>query len=208
MPSQLLNLKKQLQWSDFGAPVKTPAPGPGQRATAALTRSNYTISLNAEHIPGTKPPRFRLKDDVRISVVLKRPPSFVASWTLQQASAADQTRILHHEQGHYDLVALLVRDMFIDLMQLKQNTYDTAQAVMTDVAKVRALFDPKFQPINDRYDAANETDHGLNQPGQKRWDGFIQTAFTQPRNPPMQAPDGTMYKTPILTVLQQAGITI
>jgi len=24
----------------------------------------------------------------------------------------------------------------------------------------------------------------------------------------MQAPDGTMYKTPILTVLQQAGITI
>ncbi|HYP49707.1 MAG TPA: hypothetical protein VEQ34_02110, partial [Pyrinomonadaceae bacterium] len=104
--------------------------------------------------------------------------------------------------------ALLVRDMFIDLMQLKQNTYDTAQAVMADVAKVRALFDPKFQPINDRYDAANETDHGLNQPGQKRWDGFIQTAFTQPRNPPMQAPDGTMYKTPILTVLQQAGITI
>lgn len=207
MPSQLLNLIRQLQWSDFGPAVNRPAPAAGQRASAALTRSNYTISVNAEHIPGTRPPRFRLKDDVRISIVLQRPPSFVASWTLQLPSA-DQTRLLNHEQGHYDLVALLVRDMFIDLMQLKQNTYNTAQAVMADVAAVRARFDPKIQPINDRYDAANETDHGLNQPNQNRWDGFIQTAFTQPRNPPLQAPGGTMYKTPILTVLQQAGITI
>ena len=207
MPSQLQNLRRQLQWSHFGSPVNSPAQTSGQRVTAALTRSNYTISVNAEHIPGTRPAQFRLKDNVAIGVILQRPPSFVASWTLRQPSG-DQARILHHEQGHYDLVALLVRDMFIDLMQLKQNTYDTAQAVMADVAKVRALFDPKFQPINDRYDAANESDHGLNQPGQNRWDGFIQTAFTQPRNPPMQAPDGTMYKTPILTVLQQAGIII
>jgi hypothetical protein len=205
MASRLLHLKKQLRWSDFGTPVNRPAPGPGQTATAALTRTNYTWSANAEYIPGTNPPRYRLKDDVRITIQLQRPPSWVASWVFQR-STQEQNRLLHHEQGHYDLVALLVRDLFIDIMQLKQNTHSTAQAVLNEVNQVRGRYGPKLQPVQDRYDT--DTRHGLIQSQQNRWDGFIRTAFTQQRNPPVHAPDGTSYKVPLLTVLRQAGITV
>jgi Bacterial protein of unknown function (DUF922) len=205
MPSQLFNLKKQLQWADFGPPVNKPAPGPGQTANAALTRTNYTFNVNVEHIPGTSPPRFRLKDDVRITIQFRRPPSWVASWVFQQP-IQEQNRILHHEQGHYDFVALLVRDMFIDIMQLKQSVFNTQQAVLNAVNQIRQRYDPKIQPVQDRYD--QDTNHGSNQNQQNRWDGFIQTSFTQPRNPPMQAPDGTLYKVSLLTVLQQSGILL
>jgi len=205
MASQLLNLIKQLRWSDFGTPVNKPAPGPGQTATAALTRTNYAYSANAEPVLGTNPPKYRLKDDVRFTIQFQRPPSWVASWVFI-TSVQEQNRILHHEQGHYDLVALLVRDMFIDIMQLKQNTYSTAQAVMDEINQIKRMYDPKTQPVQDRYDV--NTNHGITQSQQVLWDGFIQKAFTQQRNPPMYAPDGTPYKIPLLTVLQQAGITL
>jgi hypothetical protein len=205
MPSQLSNLKKQLQWSDFGPPANRPAPGPGQTATAALTHTDYTFSMNAERIAGTNPPRFRLKDDVTISIRFRRPPSWVANWVFQRSSQ-EQNRLLHHEQGHYDLVALLVRDMFIDIMQLKQNTYNTARAVLDAVSQIQQRYSPKIQPVQARYDT--DTNHGNTQTQQTSWDRFIQSAFTQARNPPMQAPDGTSYKVPLLTVLQRAGITV
>jgi Bacterial protein of unknown function (DUF922) len=203
MASQLLNLKKQLLWSDFGIPVNKPAPSPGKTATAALTRTNYVYSANAEPVPGTNPPRYRLNDDVRITIQFQRPPSWVASWVFN-TSLQEQNRILHHEQGHYDLVALLVRDMFIDIMQLKQNTYSTAQAVMNEINHIKQRYDSKTQPVQDHYDV--NTNHGNTQSQQAVWDGFIQKAFTQQRNPPMNALDGTPYKIPLLTVLQQAGI--
>lgn len=43
---------------------------------------------------------------------------------------------------------------------------------------------------------------------QRRWDGFIQSAFTVPRNPPVSAPDGTPYKTPLLDCLRGGGVTL
>lgn len=205
MASQLLNFKKQLRWSDFGLPVDKPVPGPGQTATAAFTYTNYVYSANAEPVPGTNPPRYRLKDDVRVTIQFKRPPSWVASWVFK-TSVLEQNRILNHEQGHYDLVALLVRDMFIDIMELKQNAYGTAQAVMNEINRIIQRYDSKSQPAQDRYDV--NTNHGNNQSQQAHWDGFIHKAFTQQRNPPIQAPDGTPYKIPLLTVLQQAGITL
>lgn len=204
MPSQLSNLIKQLRWADFGPPANKPAPGPGQTATAALTQTDYTISTNAEYIPRTNPHRYRLKDDVRITIRFRRPPSWVANWVFQRTSQ-EQSNLLHHEQGHYDLVALLVRDMFIDIMQLKQTTYTTAQAVIAAINQIQQRYSPKMKPVQDRYDT--DTNHGNVSTQQTRWDGFIQSAFTQARNPPISAPDGTAYKVPLLTVLQQAGIT-
>lgn len=205
MPSQLLNLSRRLTWTDFGTPVqKTPA-GPGQTGTAALTRTGYRFTIHTEFVPRSSTPRYRLKDDVRIEIHLQRPPSWVASWVFQRP-VQEQNQILHHEQGHYDLVALLVRDMFIEIMQLNLQEFVTPQAVLQAVDQVRRQFDPKIQPVQDRYD--HDTDHGLDSQQQARWDGFIQQAFTQLRNPPEWAPDGAPYKMPLLDLLQQAGIQI
>lgn len=206
MPSQLVNLMRQLRWPDFGQPVQRQPPGPGQRGTAALTQTRYQFTAGApERIQGSSPARFRLADSVTFTIQFQRPPSWVASWVFQRPTA-EQDRLLKHEQGHYQLVALLVRDMFIDIMQLKQNVFNSSAEVNAAFEAVRRRYDPKIQPIQDRYDT--DTEHALNQAQQARWDGFIRSAFTQARNPPMQAPDGAPYKTPILTVLQQAGISV
>lgn len=119
MPSRLDGLQRTLTWQDFGPPRAGNPPPPGQRGTAAQTRARPTRSIFAEPVPGPRPPQFRLRDDAIISVDLDRGQTFVNQWTLNMP-APFPTDVLHHEQGHYDLVALFCRDMFIELMALKQ----------------------------------------------------------------------------------------
>ena len=204
MPSQLHNLRRTLTWGDFTR-RQAAAPGPGQTVSGAETVTSYGLSLRTEVVPGAKPVRFRIKDDVSVTITLQKQQSWVASWVLQRP-AAEQARLLEHEQGHYDLVALLARDMFIDLMQLKANSYATNNAATTDATKVRQRYDVKMGPLQRRYDT--DTNHGLNPTAQARWNGFVQSAFTQARNPPVSAPDGTPYKARLLDVLQAAGVSV
>ena len=61
------------------------------------------------------------------------------------------------------------------------------------------------QAIHDKYDSAQETNHGRNASQQRSWDGYIQTAFTQQRTPVVRAPDGATYKVRLLDVLRRAS---
>jgi len=162
-------------------------------------------SVFAEHIAGTRPAQFRLRDDAVISVQMDRDQTFVNQWALDRP-APFPTNLLHHEQGHYDLCALFCRDMFIELMALKQRTSPSAQAVISAAQAIFQRFDGFIAAVHAPYDA--DTDHGNNAAQQQRWDGFISSAFTTPRTPPMNAPDGTPYKTPLLDVLRQGGVTL
>lgn len=205
MASRLNGLQRTLTWQDFGTPRPGNPPPPGQRGTAAQTRARPNRSIFAEHIPGTRPPRFRLRDDAAISIEIDRGQTFVNQWALNRP-APFPTDLLHHEQGHYDLVALLCRDMFIELMALKQASAATPQALVTDAQAIFTRFDRAIAAVHTPYD--NDTDHGNNATQQQRWDGFIRSAFTSPRTPAVTAPDGTSYKVPILDVLRQGGVTV
>jgi hypothetical protein len=158
--------------------------------------------VNGERVPGTR--QVRLKDGVRITIRLDARNTWVMQWALNKDQGFKRN-LLHHEQGHYDLVALFVRDMFIDLMQLKQNTYDSGPALMADVQTAMDRYARPIREVHDKYDRAS--DHGLKPAGQKTWDGYIQKAFTKERNPRVTAPDGTAYKVPLLSVLRQGGVT-
>jgi hypothetical protein len=203
--SRLVNLRRTLTWQDFGTPRPGSAPGPGQTATAAQTRARPRRSVFAEPVPGLRPPQFRLRDDVNITIELDPNQTFVMAWVFQQP-VSFQNSLLHHEQGHYDLVALFCRDMFIDAMALKTQTFPNAQAVLQAVQNIFNQYDRLIAAVHAPYD--NDTLRGGNSAQQSRWDGFIQTAFTQPRSPAVQAPDGTPYKTPLLDVLRQGGVQI
>jgi hypothetical protein len=198
-------LRRVLQWRDFGNPRPGPDPEPGTVATAAQLRATYRRSVNAEHVPGTRPPRFRLKDDATIAVILQDQQCYVNAWVLRQPSDF-QDRVLHHEQGHYDLVALFCRDLFIDLVQLTSASLPNAQQVIREVQRIFSRYDALIAGVHDAYDDGSE--HGRNPDEQRRWDGFIQTAFTQPRSPAMRAPDGTPCKVQLASVLGTGGITI
>ena len=125
---------------------------------------------------------------------------------LTSKGTAYATDLLKHEQGHYDIVALLARDLFIEIMQLKSNTYPNAPAALADLRPIIAKFNGKAEKVSVIYDSVNETNHGVNSAQQAKWNSMISKAFTVPRSPPMSAPDGTPYKVPFLDALSQSGI--
>ena len=205
MPSRLVNLRKTLTWRDFGTPRPGPDPAPGVVATAAQMRATHQHTVNGEAVPGTHPPQYRLKDNVTITVILQSAQIFVNAWVFRQPSSF-QDAVLHHEQGHYDLVALFCRDLFIDLMALKTQTFARGADLMSAINGVFGTYDPLIAAVHGPYDT--DTRHGRNAQQQQRWDGIIQRAFTTPRTPAVTAPDGTPYKVPLLDCLRSAGVTI
>ncbi len=205
MPSRLNGLRRTLTFQDFGSPRPGNPPPPGQRAIKAQTRARPNRTIFAEHVPGTHPPQFRLRDDAVISVELDTAQTFVNQWALN-LPAPFPADLLHHEQGHYDLVALFCRDMFIELMTLKQQSSSTPQAVVAAAQAIFQRFDGFIAAVHAPYD--NQTDHGNIAQQQQRWDGFIRSAFTTARTPAMSAPDGTPYRVPLLDVLSQGGVVL
>ena len=188
MASRLVNLRYTLTWNDFQGHV------PAGETLNALTDVEMVFSgFGVEHRDGG----VTLRDSLVITVTLRRN----RSWA--RAGAARTAALLNHEQGHYNITALTSRDLFIDLMALKARTFANAGALQTELNRVRGNYDP--QAIHDKYDERTEADHGRDVAGQRRWDGYIQRAFTVPRTPPVNAPDGTAYKLRLRDVLQAAG---
>ena len=201
MASTLRNLFRTLTWHDFARVDRTP-PGPGEFVHGAQAGVDIVPSGFAlDHVPGG----LRIRDSIVVAVTFNSRQSWVANWVFTRP-AAFQDGLLAHEQGHYNLLALLARDFFLGLMQLKANTYPDARAAQADLTAVSDRTAAKGQDLQDRYDA--DTVNGSDAAQQARWLGFIQTAMTTPVNPPQTAADGTPIKCPILSVLSQNGITI
>lgn len=207
MPSELRGLLRQLTWNDFTR--KLPNPPAGSAGLMAETSASAATlrQVEGERVPGSSG-LFRIKDNITIAIQFNAG----ASWVLQSVFSRPQQfqqDLLKHEQGHYKIVALMARDMFIELMQLKPRTFSSAQDLGQAVNAIRTRFSSAVtQRIEDKYDEPSQSDHGRSASGQARWDGFLNTAFTQARTPAIFAPDGTPYKTPLLDVLRGAGITI
>ena len=203
MASKLVGLFRTLQWSDFGTPRKSADPSPGVRATAAFTDADFSFTAGPSPLPVLDPPRkFTLNDNLEITINFK-PTSFVNDWVFRRDQAF-QDMVLKHEQHHYDITALIARDQFIDLMQLKLQTFDSIMDVQIAINAIRGTYKGKIASINSLYDT--QTKDGRDPAEQVKWDGFINTAFTTERVPRLVAPDGVAYKTPLLDVLNAASM--
>lgn len=198
MGSTLTGRDKKLTWADFGKPVPKNPPGAGQTAIAAHTEVKTPITYGWSG--GGK--SFNLADNVTVAIQLDKSKTWVASWVFSQGQQF-QDDLLKHEQGHYDIAALLARDMFIEIMQLKGQTFSSKADL--DKAVTAVVNAHRSQKVHDKYDLASETNHGLNANQQKAWDGYFQKAKTTQRTPAVQAPDGAFYKVPLLDVLAAAG---
>jgi len=137
------------------------------------------------------------------------------SKSLGPLTAKGQELLLDHEQGHYDITALMARDCFIDLMQLKAKTF-SSQAEGRQAAKdIEAEYQGKLKLVQKTYD--NDTNHGAwvttssmvvpehKETFQTKWEMFITRARTLERSPPISAPDGATYKRRLLDVLDDGG---
>jgi predicted secreted Zn-dependent protease len=183
----------RVQWNDFQG-----SPPAGSSLDAHIETK---ADLNYQYSSGSG--GTRLADSVTVTIRMLRGSSWARKQRINSWSQAARDALLKHEQGHYDLTALMGRDMFIDLMALKPQSFANVGALQTAVTTIAQRYDP--QRIHTKYDSTQESDHGRNPTQQRAWDGYIQTAFTQARSPAVSAPDGAAYKIRLLDVLRNAG---
>jgi hypothetical protein len=182
---------KTLTWNDFSG-----TPDPQKPNLQAFTSASFNLpTVTPTLVPGTT--NYHFEDNVAITIAMNSQKSW---------KRTPPNDLLKHEQCHYDIVALIARDLFIDIMQLKANTYPNGPAALADLRPILTKYGGKVEKINVIYDSLQQTNHGNNPPSQAKWNAMIQRAFTEPRNPLESAPDGTPYKIPLLDVLSQNGI--
>ncbi len=203
MGSKMTGLFKTLAWTDFkGA---QPTSNPHNMAAASMPGISVAGASTVSIGTGASM-SWQLADTITVAVTWD-----LKSWALPSVASmpkADQDELLKHEQGHYNLVALLARDMFIEMMQLKGARLSSSLLVAQEVQAIHTRYANLSQPLQDLYDSKSETDHGKNKPKQSAWEGYINTAFTQVRTPAQSAPDGTTYKVELLPLLRQNGLKI
>ena len=194
MASQLVGRVHRVQWSDFQGQVPPNASLDAHIDTRAGLNYGYSTGAGGAA---------EIADNVTVTIHVRRQHSWAKKSRINSWPQQARSDLLRHEQGHYDITALMGRDFFIELMALKGRSFPSLSALQTEVNRLGGVYDP--QPIHNKYDATSETDHGRNAASQRTWDGYIQAAFTQTRTPLVRAPDGSSYKKRLLDVLRQAG---
>ena len=174
-------------WTDFGGTV----PGTADAGTFAFVKTNF--SANAAW-------SYDAVNGVRTYKVDSNAAAVSVNRTGMWARRTGRTdAILRHEQGHFDISALLVRQAEQEHAALIGNTYSSQQEVVDAINDVRT---PLFNLISQlqssasgdgRYDVS--TNHGLNATAQGQWN----RAFTACRADPAGRLEAS---------LTAAGITI
>jgi hypothetical protein len=209
--SKLVGLFDKLKWKDYNG---TPEAGKTYLA-GSFMQQNRTIggaSLGTASFEASGG-AFKLKDSLVVTVTLAS-----KSWArLDGLSSKEQDLLLEHEQGHHDIAALVARDMFIQIMALKQQTFKSLQEGARALAKITNTYDALYTKIDNLYDSVGETGHkaiehtyrGPAKPAaQTRWEGFLDTARTKERPSGETAPNGAAYKVELADVLRAAGQNI
>ncbi len=172
MASRLVNLHLTLTWGDFKR-VDFPVPEPGQKVDTAQTSANGVPSgIVLDSAGGGK---YKLRDSIVVTIVLDKSQCWVAKWIFTAKDQAYRDNLLKHEQGHYDITALVGRDLFNALVALRSNTYSSGADAKPDMDAQVQKFGGMAQPISDRYDA--DTSNGTDATQQAAWNGYISQAF-------------------------------
>ncbi|MGE5171703.1 MAG: hypothetical protein ACM3JC_15175 [Rudaea sp.] len=177
MASSLTGLRRTLTWNDFTRKDDVSRPQPGDVAMVAQTRAVFAVQgLSSGPVDGSRPTAYKLADRVKVVVRLKRDECWVAAWVVAgSTSGPERQRLLKHEQGHYDIVALLARDMLAEITAVAKNLYASAQEPIDDANAVMARYDPYYDSVQELYD--EKTNHGDVRNEQQRWNGFLLRAF-------------------------------
>jgi hypothetical protein len=205
MPFTQVGFGTKLTWAMFGTPLAGDPPGPDDSASAASTATSQSFVLGAAvPVKGSSPARFTPSTTVTITTGFNRSKSWVMGWA-KKRPAPLPADLLHHEQLHYEISALVGRDALAAaaLFVADKPTFNTAsEATEALKAAIQAVFD-QGQAMQDAYDAAvhPEQEQGITRgPEQLRWDGFVKSAKEDPRDSGEKWPDGRVMKKTIFSV--------
>lgn len=169
MSNNINGLNLRLTWSDFlGQPPQSRAAN-----NVAFTSVSFGITFSTAQayaaigmrVPNAQNDLGFVVSNLQINMKLNRH----RMWSVSSAQTAG---LLAHEQGHYDIVALTMSDLFNDLlspptiMAKEKDAQDFAKVLMAE-AKRRIDAMESNPQLDGLYD--QQTNHGLNQPLQAKW---------------------------------------
>lgn len=146
-----------LRWSDF------PGNPPKGETLDAYTSSTY--GLNWGFAPG-RTAEYRLAS-ISVAVVLRRQQM----WSRRSAQS---DRLLRHEQGHFDIVAMTARDLNTDLEALAGQVFSSESDLRGAVNDLDRAARAQINDADSAYDT--QTDHGNNATPQASWDAAFRAA--------------------------------
>jgi hypothetical protein len=202
MPSMLDGVERRMKWSDFR--VVTTAPADAPAGAAAHTTANFTLTGNnvINAAPLSAPPMFTIGDTLVMRVF---PTS--DCWRLSSVSqwpGEKQLWLIAHEQGHYDITALLARDFFNRLRTLigvQFSDRGALQRVVNDHA--RATTD-RLRELEKLYE--DDTKNSEDRSEQWAWHCAIERAGQLHRTPLELGPDARYLKLELAKSLKDAGL--
>src|SRR5213593_1885725 len=162
-----------LAWQDYSGGVPANARMDAYTATSYDVQTNYTMQTNRGHQSD-----FRLAT-VSIQVRLDRS----RMWSRPSAQTA---QLLKHEQGHYDITALVMSDLDTDLTTLLQagRTFPTQRDLAKAIANQK---DPAVALVNRLQSTAiadgvydQQTRHSRDAAAQGKWDAALARARANP----------------------------
>ena len=133
MPSQLVNRVHRVQWSDFSAQPPYNATEDAHIETKVDLKYGYSTGSNGA----------QLADTVKVTIQLLKHKSWAKKKLINSWPQKAQDDLLKHEQGHYDITALMGRDLFLDLMQLKSQSFSSLKALL-DSLGLKLAVEPKM----------------------------------------------------------------
>jgi hypothetical protein len=121
--------------------------------------------------PTKGPDGWRL-ENINIAVRLKNSQT----WVVNGKEGAD---LLKHEQGHWNLLGLIVRELHAKLEALRA---PTASGLGPLANRATRHAQAKADKVNRRYD--KETNHSLNKANQLKWDSLIASRISSGKHLP------------------------
>lgn len=177
MANNLTGTNLRLTWNDFAA---QPPQNPGD--DAALTDTTFTYGYKTQQAYaaiGLKVPEASndlgwRAVEVKVSVTLNRHKMWVVP-------SAKSDALLAHEQGHYEITALVMQDFYTDILS-PPNVLKSAAEVQTYVEGLakeatRRINKMQSNNVDGLYDV--QTKHGLDASEQSKWN----RAFANARPP-------------------------
>ena len=163
--------EETLAWQDFQA-----APPAKHSGDEAQTEARFDMQYDYEWDDDHKHQGYRV-DHVQVTVTLDRP----SMWSVK-ASRTDA--LLKHEQGHYDIVALIARDLFNELTGWESAKPPKRFHKETDLKNAADRLRRQATALAARLSGTStsvgvydkQTKHGQDAKAQEQWDKALEAA--------------------------------
>ena len=200
MASSLLGADYTVQWSDFAVRTTPPAGDEGFDArifTHAARTGGTVISMSSVAS------FFTIRDDLTLRVSVAP-----TSWRLSSASSRtgkEQVWLIKHEQGHYDIHALLARDFYWRVRGMMGVPFTSTADIAGTVQDHAEATIGNLDQLNQDYD--NDTKNSRDGEEQWSWWCAMQRARQLHRTPLEKNADGQLLRIELMAALRAAGLT-